>query len=133
MEEGQGGTVRLEELEDTSVLLRELGDQLGRNHPFLQSINPLKGKTFVKLGFKLIRTVVFRSISANPGALVRQDEDDGKDGILRHLRGQFQSYSKLGDRRSDGSHITMGQSDKWLKQVQKNILVKRTKLMSFNL
>ena len=62
--------------------------------------------------------MVFRSISANPGPLVREDEDDGKDGILRHLRGQFQSYSKLGDRRSDGSHITMGQSDKWLKQVQ---------------
>ena len=109
------------------MLLREWGDQQGRNHPFLQSINPLKGKTFVNWDFKLIITVVFRSISANPGALLRQDEDDGKDGILRHLRGQFQSYSKLGDRRSDGSHITMGQSDKWLKQVQKySCLKKRT-------
>ena len=65
--------------------------------------------------------MIFRSISANPGALVRDDEDDGKDGILRHLRSQFQSYSRLGDRRSDGSHITMGQSDKWLKQVQPKI------------
>ena len=65
--------------------------------------------------------MIFRSISANPGALVRDDGDDGKDGILRHLRSQFQSYSRLGDRRSDGSHITMGQSDKWLKQVQPKI------------
>ena len=29
----------------------------------------------------------------------------------------WQEYSKLGDRRSDGSHITLSQSDKWLKQV----------------
>ena len=68
-----------------------------------------------------IPTDNFRSISAHPGASARDDDndDEGKDGILRHLRGQFQSYSRLGDRRSDGSHITMGQSDKWLKQVRK--------------
>ena len=45
-------------------------------------------------------------------------DPDGRDGVLRHLKGQFQSYSRLGDRRSDGSHITNGQSDKWLKQVR---------------
>ena len=45
-------------------------------------------------------------------------DPDGRDGVLRHLKGQFQSYSRLGDRRSDGSHITNGQSDKWLKQVK---------------
>ena len=65
--------------------------------------------------------MLFRSISANQRE-EREDEDDIKDGILRHLKGQFQSYSKLGDRRSDGSHITMGQSDKWLKQVCKQAL-----------
>ena len=115
MEEGQEETVRLEEMQATSVLLREGGDHQGGNHPFPQPINPLKGKAFCKSGFG--QSYGFRSISANPGPLVREDEDDGKDGILRHLRGQFQSYSKLGDRKSDGSHITMGQSDKWLKQV----------------
>ena len=40
-----------------------------------------------------------------------------KDGTARHLASQFDAYSKLGDRRSDGSHITSSQSDKWLKQV----------------
>ena len=29
-----------------------------------------------------------------------------------------QEYSKLGDRRSDGRHITLSQSDKWLKQAR---------------
>ena len=40
-----------------------------------------------------------------------------KDGIARHLKTQFEAFSKLGDRRSDGSHVTCSQSDKWLKQV----------------
>ena len=41
-----------------------------------------------------------------------------KDGIGRHLRAQFEAFSKLGDRRSDGAHISCSQSDKWLKQVR---------------
>ena len=36
-----------------------------------------------------------------------------------------QEYSKLGDRRSDGSHITLSQSDKWLKQVIISIMITR--------
>ena len=51
-------------------------------------------------------------------------DPDGRDGVLRHLKGQFQSYSRLGDRRSDGSHITNGQSDKWLKQVREAFIKK---------
>ena len=47
----------------------------------------------------------------------KTDVADVKDGIARHLKNQFDDYSKLGDRRSDGSHITCSQSDKWLKQV----------------
>ena len=41
-----------------------------------------------------------------------------KDGIGRHLKTQFETFSKLGDRRSDGAHISCSQSDKWLKQVR---------------
>ena len=120
MEEGEEETVRLQVLEVTKVLLREEGEG-NHHHPFPQLISLQKGRFVVVLLFKLARTVIFRSISANPGALVRDDGDDGKDGIQRHLRSQFQSYSRLGDRRSDGSHITIGQSDKWLKQVQPKI------------
>lgn len=66
-----------------------------------------------------------RSVSAQPQNSFSRDEDtidtdvDGRDGVMRHLKSQFQSYSKLGDRRSDGSHISCSQSDKWLKQVLK--------------
>ena len=63
-----------------------------------------------------------RSISAQPLHHKREEADDVEtrdgDGVLRHLRSQFQSYSKLGDRRSDGSHISCSQSDKWLKQAR---------------
>ena len=38
------------------------------------------------------------------------------ENILVNIH-DWQEYSKLGDRRSDGSHITLSQSDKWLKQV----------------
>ena len=41
-----------------------------------------------------------------------------KDSVVHHLHRQFQSYSRLGDRKSDGSHISCSQSDKWLKQVR---------------
>ena len=72
---------------------------------------------------------LFRSISAQPAGMNNREEDtdtdpDGRDGVLRHLKGQFQSYSRLGDRRSDGSHITNGQSDKWLKQVREAFIKK---------
>ena len=58
-------------------------------------------------------------------------DPDGRDGVLRHLKGQFQSYSRLGDRRSDGSHITNGQSDKWLKQVKGDTLNSRAAVGAF--
>ena len=58
-------------------------------------------------------------------------DPDGRDGVLRHLKGQFQSYSRLGDRRSDGSHITNGQSDKWLKQVKGDRLNSRAAVGAF--
>lgn len=59
-----------------------------------------------------------RSRSAQPLHRHRGEKAAGKDGIARHLLDQFQEYSKLGDRRSDGSHITLSQSDKWLKQAR---------------
>ena len=63
-----------------------------------------------------------RSISAQPLHHKREEADDVEtrdgDGVLRHLKSQFQSYSGLGDRRSDGSHISCSQSDKWLKQAR---------------
>ena len=46
-----------------------------------------------------------------------RDNAGVKDGVARHLKTQFEAFSKLGDRRSDGSHVTCSQSDKWLKQV----------------
>ena len=63
---------------------------------------------------------IYRSVSAQP--LARDEEVDyvdldARDGVMRHLKDQFHSYSRLGDRRSDGSHISCSQSDKWLKQV----------------
>ena len=66
---------------------------------------------------------VRRSVSAHQPLQreEREEQDmdmDGRDGVVRHLKSQFQSYSKLGDRRSDGSHISCSQSDKWLKQVK---------------
>ena len=66
---------------------------------------------------------VRRSVSAHQTLQKREEPEeqdmdmDGRDGVVRHLKSQFQSYSKLGDRRSDGSHISCSQSDKWLKQV----------------
>jgi len=62
-----------------------------------------------------------RSVSAQP--LARDEEVDyvdldARDGVMRHLKDQFHSYSRLGDRRSDGSHISCSQSDKWLKQAR---------------
>ena len=69
-------------------------------------------------------------MSAQPHNSMSRDEDttdtefDGRDGVMRHLKSQFQSYSKLGDRRSDGSHISCSQSDKWLKQVFQSSMYK---------
>jgi len=40
------------------------------------------------------------------------------DGFAKRLREQFQNYSRHGDRKSDGQHITLSQSDKWLKQAK---------------
>jgi p25-alpha len=31
---------------------------------------------------------------------------------------QFKAFSKFGDVKSDGKHITLSQSDKWMKQAQ---------------
>ncbi|XP_023320703.1 nucleolin isoform X2 [Eurytemora carolleeae] len=41
-----------------------------------------------------------------------------KTGVLHHLRDQFKIFSRLGDRRGKGKHITLTQSDKWLKQAR---------------
>jgi len=62
-----------------------------------------------------------RSVSAQP--LAKEEEVDyvdldARDGVMRHLKDQFHSYSRLGDRRSDGSHISCSQSDKWLKRLE---------------
>ena len=60
-----------------------------------------------------------RSQSAQPEGLGQQEAGgDVKDSVVHHLHRQFQSYSRLGDRKSDGSHISCSQSDKWLKQVR---------------
>lgn len=34
------------------------------------------------------------------------------------FRQQFQQFSKFGDTKSDGSHITLSQADKWMKQAK---------------
>jgi p25-alpha len=33
-----------------------------------------------------------------------------------NFKAQFQAFSKFGDTKSDGKHITLSQSDKWMKQ-----------------
>jgi len=35
-----------------------------------------------------------------------------------NLREQFKAFSKFGDTKSDGKHITLSQSDKWMKQAK---------------
>lgn len=35
-----------------------------------------------------------------------------------NLREQFKLFSKFGDTKSDGKHITLSQSDKWMKQAK---------------
>ena len=47
-----------------------------------------------------------------------QESGDVGESVVHHLHRQFQSYSRLGDRKSDGSHISCSQSDKWLKQAR---------------
>ena len=47
-----------------------------------------------------------------------QEAGDVGESVVHHLHRQFQSYSRLGDRKSDGSHISCSQSDKWLKQAR---------------
>ena len=34
------------------------------------------------------------------------------------LREQFRAFSKFGDTKSDGKHLTLSQSDKWMKQAK---------------
>jgi hypothetical protein len=34
------------------------------------------------------------------------------------FKAQFQAFSKFGDTKSDGRHITLSQSDKWMKQAR---------------
>jgi p25-alpha len=33
-----------------------------------------------------------------------------------NFKSQFQAFSKFGDTKSDGKHLTLSQSDKWMKQ-----------------
>jgi hypothetical protein len=35
-----------------------------------------------------------------------------------NFKTQFQAFSKFGDTKSDGKHITLSQSDKWMKQAK---------------
>ena len=110
------------------MLLKEVeeGQEEGLQFLLLQllySTDPIKGLSAMLISACYHVIYLFRSISAQPAGMNNREEDtdtdpDGRDGVLRHLKGQFQSYSRLGDRRSDGSHITNGQSDKWLKQVK---------------
>lgn len=37
---------------------------------------------------------------------------------MQSFRAQFKAFSKFGDTKSDGKHITLSQSDKWMKQAK---------------
>lgn len=39
------------------------------------------------------------------------------------FREQFKAFSKFGDTKSDGKHLTLSQSDKWMKQAKVNVLL----------
>ena len=49
----------------------------------------------------------------------KQETNEGqKFGITQGFKDQFKAFSKFGDTKSDGKHITLSQSDKWMKQAK---------------
>lgn len=45
--------------------------------------------------------------------------NDGKKfGTSQAFKDQFKAFSKFGDTKSDGKHVTLSQSDKWMKQAK---------------
>lgn len=47
-----------------------------------------------------------------------RDSVAGTGGSSSDFKEQFKAFSKFGDSKSDGKHITLSQSDKWMKQAK---------------
>ena len=45
---------------------------------------------------------------------------EAKPVNVAKFKEQFKAFSKFGDTKSDGKHITLSQSDKWMKQAKVN-------------
>lgn len=47
-----------------------------------------------------------------------QSNEVKKFGTTQAFKDQFKAFSKFGDTKSDGKHMTLSQSDKWMKQAK---------------
>ncbi|KAK6632711.1 hypothetical protein RUM43_013481 [Polyplax serrata] len=48
----------------------------------------------------------------------KENESKTKFGTSQAFKDQFKAFSKFGDTKSDGKHMTLSQSDKWMKQAK---------------
>lgn len=58
-----------------------------------------------------------QSENQRPGSTSPSNPASGNGGAVSFLA-SFKAFSKFGDTKSDGKHITLSQSDKWMKQAK---------------